>query len=129
MGSMNMLAAVAFGGAVGAVTRYLGMSALAVWLGAAFPFGTLAVNVLGSLLLGGFVEASALVWSPSPELRAAVVVGMLGSFTTFSAFSLDVITLYERGVVGLCVGYVLASVVLSVMSVFVGMQLVRWLVA
>ena len=129
MVSMNMLLAIAFGGAVGAVGRYLSMAELETWLGAAFPFGTLAVNVLGSMLLGGFVELSALVWSPAPEIRAMLVVGVLGSFTTFSAFSLDVITLYLRGEFVLCGGYILASVILAVVAVFAGMHVVRWCVA
>ena len=64
-----MLAAVALGGALGAVGRYLVMSAVALWFGLSFPWGTLIVNVVGSFAMGALVEISALVWSPSPELR------------------------------------------------------------
>ena len=126
MGSMSTVLAVAFGGAVGAVARYVTVSVLGLWLGISFPYGTLAVNVIGSFALGGLVELSALVWSPSPELRAMLVVGILGSFTTFSAFSLDVVTLYERGNYGACGTYIVASVVLSVLGLIAGMHVVRW---
>ena len=129
MGSLNTLLAVAFGGAVGAVARYFAVSVLGLWLGAAFPYGTLTVNVLGSFVLGAIVELSALVWSPSPELRAMLVVGVLGSFTTFSTFSLDAVTLYERGDYALCGVYIGASVVLSLFGFFAGMHAIRWGIA
>ena len=126
MVSMNTLLAVAFGGAVGAVARYLTVSAVGVWGGAAFPYGTLTVNVLGSFVLGAIVELSALVWSPSPELRAMLVIGLLGSFTTFSTFSLDAVALYERGNYAACGAYVATSVVLSIFGLVAGIQAVRW---
>ena len=126
MGSMNTLLAVAFGGAVGAVARYLTMSVLGLWFGAAFPYGTLIVNTLGSFVLGAIVELSALVWSPSAELRAMLVIGVLGSFTTFSAFSLDAVTLYQRGDYAACGVYVAGSVVLSILGLFAGMHAIRW---
>lgn len=121
----GLIAAVALGGALGSAARYLSMAAIGHWLGAAFPWGTLAVNVVGSLVMGVLVEASALAWSPGPELRAFLTVGVLGGFTTFSTFSLDVAYLAERQESGLAAIYVLASVVLSVMAVFVGMMIVR----
>jgi len=126
MGSMNTVLAVAFGGAVGAVARYLTVSAVGLWFGTAFPYGTLTVNVLGSFVLGAIVELSALVWSPSPELRAMLVIGVLGSFTTFSTFSLDTVTLYQRGDYALCAAYIGASVILSIFGLFAGMHAVRW---
>ncbi len=126
MGSLNTLLAVAAGGAVGAVARYLTMSAVGLWLGAAFPYGTVTVNMLGSFVLGVLVELSALVWSPSPELRAMLIIGVLGSFTTFSAFSLDVVVLYERGNYAACGTYVAASIILSILGLLAGMHAVRW---
>ncbi|MDH3239510.1 MAG: fluoride efflux transporter CrcB, partial [Alphaproteobacteria bacterium] len=94
---MKVLFAVAVGGAAGAVARYLVMSAIGAVLGSGFPYATLTVNVVGSFILGLILETSALVWSPGEALRAFLVVGVLGAFTTFSTFSLDVAVLYERG--------------------------------
>ena len=122
---MNMLLAVAVGGALGAVGRYLVMSQVGHWFGHGFPYGTLVVNILGSLIMGLLVEAWALVWSPAPEIRALLAVGFLGAFTTFSTFSLDVVVLYERDAfiaVGL---YILGSVILSVTGLVAGLHIGR----
>ena len=100
---MKLMLAVAAGGALGAVGRYLVMSQVGHWLGSGFPFATLVVNVAGSFLLGLLIEASALAWSPAPELRALLVVGVLGAFTTFSTFSLDVALHVERGELALTI--------------------------
>ena len=122
---MNMLLAVAAGGALGAVGRYLVMSQVGHWFGHGFPYGTLVVNILGSLVMGLLVEAWALVWSPSPELRALLAVGVLGAFTTFSTFSLDTVVLYERGAF-LSVGlYILGSVIFSVAGLVAGLHIGR----
>ncbi len=126
---MNMLLAVAAGGALGAVGRYLVMSQLGHWLGTGFPYGTLAVNIIGSFVMGGLVEAMALVWSPSQELRALLVVGLLGSFTTFSTFSLDVYVLFERGQMQAVALYMAGSVVLSIAGLLAGLRVVRLLLA
>ena len=75
--------------------------------------------------MGVLVETSALVWSPSPELRAFLTVGLLGAFTTFSTFSLEVVLLYERGQMLLAGAYVASSVVLAVGGLFAGLALVR----
>lgn len=123
---MNTLLAVAFGGALGAVARYLAVTGLGLWAGMAFPYGTLTVNVLGSFALGVLVETSALIWSPSAELRAFLVIGVLGSFTTFSTFSLDTVALFQRGEIVLCATYIAASVILSIAGLFAGLQAVRW---
>ena len=120
-----MLLAVAAGGAFGAVARYLVMIQVGHWLGTAFPFATLAVNVLGSFVLGLLVELMALAWSPSPELRAMIVVGVLGAFTTFSTFSMDVVLHMERGELVAALAYVAASVVVCVTAFFAGLHLVR----
>ena len=120
-----MLLAVAAGGALGAVGRYLVVSAVGQVFGTGFPLGTIVVNVVGSFLLGALTEAMALAWSPSPELRAMIAIGVLGAFTTFSAFSLDVALLYERGALGQAALYAGASVVLSIGAFFLGLALLR----
>ena len=126
---MKMLLAVAAGGALGAVGRYLVISAVGLVFGTGFPLGTIVVNVVGSFVLGALVEAMALAWSPPPELRAMLVVGVLGAFTTFSTFSMDVVLLYERGALGQAAVYVGASVVLSIAAFFLGLSLLRSVLA
>lgn len=122
---MKLLLAVAAGGALGAVGRYLVMVLVGHWLGTGFPFGTITVNVVGSFALGVLIELMALVWSPAPELRAFLVLGVLGAFTTFSTFSMDTILLTERGAALQAALYVGASVVLSILGLFAGMRLCR----
>jgi CrcB protein len=125
---MKMILAVAAGGAVGSVLRHM-VNVLALsWLGSAFPWGTLTVNIVGCFLMGVLVETSALLWSPSPELRAFIAVGFLGGLTTFSSFSLDVAVLYERGEMMLAAAYVLVSVAASIGGLFAALALVRALV-
>ena len=126
---MKALLAGAGGGALGAVARYLVYIAAGRLLGADFPYGTLIVNIAGSLVMGALVEIMALVWSTSNEMRLFLVVGFLGAFTTFSTFSLDFALLYERGRFLLCATYVAASVVCSVGALFLGMWAFRRLLA
>ncbi len=125
--ALNMITAVAVGGAVGAVARYAVMIGVARWLGAGFPYGTLAVNVIGSFILGALIEVMALVWSPGEALRAFLVVGLLGAFTTFSTFSLDVVSLFQRGETVGAILYIGASVLLSVLGLLAGLGSVRQL--
>lgn len=117
--------AVAIGGALGAAARHLTAGLVDPWLAAAFPAGTLTVNVLGSFLMGVFIEATALVWSPSPALRAMIAVGVLGAFTTFSAFALDSVRLLAHGELALATAYLVATVTLSLVGIFGGMRLLR----
>lgn len=126
---MKLLAAIALGGAMGALGRHFLTVGITAWFGAGFPWGTLAVNVAGSFVLGALVEVMAFAWAPSLELRGLLTVGLLGAFTTFSTFSLDVVTLHERGETGLAVLYVAASFVLSVGALFAGMRLLRMILA
>lgn len=126
---MKLLLAVAAGGAVGAVARYLVTSWVGHTVGHGFPWGTLAVNVAGSFALGVLIEVMALKWSVGPEFRAFMVVGVLGAFTTFSTFSLDVVALAERGASAATVAYVAASVLLSVGALFGAMRLFRAVLA
>ena len=116
---------VAAGGALGAGARHLTNLAMARLLGLAFPWGTLTVNVVGGLLMGLFVELLARRFGGSAELRLFVATGILGGFTTFSAFSLDVAAMYERGAVAVAIFYVVASVVLSIGALFFGMWLAK----
>ncbi len=126
---MTAVLSVALGGAVGSVARYLMVAQLTRWLGFGFPWGTLAVNVLGGLLIGALAETMALKWSVSSETRAFLVTGILGGFTTFSAFSLEVVALAQRGAHASALAYVAASVALSVAAVVAGLMLVRWIAA
>ena len=123
--SINILLSVAAGGAVGALGRYLVMSGVGHWLGSGFPYATLAVNIIGSFILGVLVEIMALSWSPNPEVRAFIVVGILGAFTTFSTFSLDTVALIERGAFLVTLVYIGASVIICVSGFFAGMHLIR----
>ena len=124
---MKLILAIAAGGAMGAVGRhFVGVYALK-WLGAGFPFGTLTVNTVGSFLMGILITLMALKWDVGNELRAFLAVGLLGGFTTFSAFSLDFTTLVERGEALIAAGYVAASVVLALAGIFAGMHVVRTL--
>lgn len=125
---MKLVLAVALGGALGSVGRYLVAGWVMRLLGGPFPWGTLAVNVGGGLVMGALVEVMALVWSPAPAVRAFLTVGLLGGFTTFSAFSLEVVAMIERGDWPPALAYVLASVVASVGALFAGLWLVRVLV-
>ena len=93
--------------------------------GVAFPYGTLAVNVIGGFLMGLFIELLARRFEGSPELRLFVAIGILGGFTTFSSFSLDVAVLWERGELAIALSYMLASVILSIGALFLGLWLAR----
>lgn len=120
---------VALGGAIGSVLRYfVGVGALRM-AGHGFPWGTLVVNVLGSFAIGLLAELIVRKFDASPELRLFLVTGILGGFTTFSAFSLDVVSLYERGATLSSIGYIAASLCLSVAAVVAGLALMRSLLA
>ena len=126
---LKMLLFVAVGGAVGAVGRYLTVVGVGSVMGHGFPYGTLVVNVLGSFILGALLETWALKWSVSQEGRALLVVGMLGAFTTFSTFSLDVVVQLERGHLMPAAIYIITSVTFSVLALFAGLRLMRMVLA
>ncbi|HET7412298.1 MAG TPA: fluoride efflux transporter CrcB [Pararhizobium sp.] len=116
---------VAIGGAIGATCRHLvGILTLRLF-GSGFPWGTITVNIVGSFLMGVIVELIAKRFNASLELRLFLMTGILGGFTTFSSFSLDTAFLWERGQTALALGYVVASVGLSVAALFGGLALVR----
>ena len=115
---------VALGGAIGAVLRYLmGVGFLRAVGQGAFPIGILTVNILGSLLMGVFAVVAA--QRGLTHLAPFVMVGILGGFTTFSAFSLETVTLIERGQIGLAGLYVGLSVIGSVGGLMLGLWMAR----
>lgn len=117
------LAYVALGGAMGAVLRYVtGLGVLRL-VGAGFPMGVIVVNILGSFLMGVFVVFAAK--RGLMHLSPLVMTGFLGGFTTFSAFSLEALTLFERGQTGAALGYVLVSVIGSILALALGIWMAR----
>jgi len=119
---------VAFGGAVGSLLRYYaGQWALRL-MGPSFPWGTLVVNIVGCFVIGVFAEMIARRFNASEELRLLLITGFLGGFTTFSAFSLDAISLFERGALAAAAAYVVASVGLSMAAVVAGLAVTRALI-
>ncbi|MEE2566909.1 fluoride efflux transporter CrcB [Hyphobacterium marinum] len=123
---MTNLLLIAAGGAIGAVSRHLtGQWALRA-LGPEWPHGTFLVNVIGGLMMGGFIGwLSQAGRADANALRAFFAVGILGGFTTFSAFSLDVVVMIERKQWFNALGYTLGSVVLAVLALFVGLLIAR----
>jgi CrcB protein len=117
------------GGAIGAGARYLIGRAFMQAGFIEFPWATLTINVTGSFLMGVLIEVTALRYNASSELRTFLATGILGGYTTFSTFSLEFATLYERGDLAAAFGYVVASVVLGLMAVFLGLWISRWMLA
>lgn len=122
---MKFFLLAAAGGAIGAGSRHLVNVGLGRLLGTAFPWGTLTVNIVGSLLMGLLVEALALRYGGSPTMRTFLATGVLGGFTTFSAFSLDVYVLVERKAHAIASLYVIGSVGISIAMLFLGIALAR----
>jgi CrcB protein len=116
---------VALGAAIGGALRHGVNVGSARLLGIDFPFGTLIVNVAGSLAMGVLAGYFAFRGDALQSWRLFLTTGILGGFTTFSAFSLDVAMLYERGEVVLSLAYVAGSVGLSITALFAGLWIVR----
>ena len=122
----TLILAVALGGALGSVARYLtGIGAGKLLGTTAFPWATLVINVVGSFIIGVFVESFALRWNLPQAARVFLTVGVCGGFTTFSTFSLESYLLMERGDFFPAAGYIVGSVVLGIMALLGGLQLVR----
>ncbi|MEX0347109.1 MAG: fluoride efflux transporter CrcB [Rhizobiaceae bacterium] len=122
---MAHLLLVALGGAIGAGLRHLvGLAAMRL-LGTGFPWGTMFVNVAGSLAMGILIAVLARRSGTPSEVRLFLATGILGGFTTFSAFSLDVAVLWERGEAAAAFGYIMVSVVASILALFAGLWLIR----
>ncbi len=122
---MNHILLVAFGGALGSVCRYLvGVGALRL-MGPSFPWGTLSVNVAGSFAIGVLAELIVARFGASAELRLLLITGFLGGFTTFSAFALDAVTLFERGASLAATTYLVLSIGASIAAAIAGIGLMR----
>ena len=123
---MNQWLAVALGGALGSVMRFGLSTWITAYAGRAFPYGTLAVNILGCLAMGMLM-----VWLAERDatLRLGLTVGLLGGFTTFSAFSAETLTLMAQGAWGRALAYVLGSVALCLLAAWGGATLARQLPA
>ncbi len=123
---MNYLL-VFFGGGLGASLRHAINMACAKSFGTAFPYGTFIINISGSIVMGLIAGYLAFKGEASQPWRLFLMTGVLGGYTTFSAFSLDAALLYERGQLALAAFYVVGSVGFSIAGLFAGLALVRWL--
>ena len=113
------------GAGIGGLLRHLVNAGAARLLGYGFPFGTLTVNVIGSVTMGLLTELFVVRSGLPQELRLFLATGLLGGFTTFSTFSLDAVSLWERGSWGLAVGYVGISLLFSLAGLTLGLLLIR----
>jgi CrcB protein len=123
---MNYLL-VFVGGGLGSTLRHTINVACARCLGTAFPYHTFIINITGSIVMGLIAGYLAFKGEASQPWRLFLMTGILGGYTTFSAYSLDAVLLYERGETGLALLYVLGSVVLSIAGLVAGLALVRHL--
>ncbi|MGA0541090.1 fluoride efflux transporter CrcB [Neotabrizicola sp. VNH66] len=123
MFSLASIVQVALGGAAGSVLRYMTNVAAGRLFGTGFPMGTLIVNVLGSFLMGVLVVF--LAEKGLTRHAPLLMTGLLGGFTTLSAFSLDTVTLWERGQTGLALAYVALTLILSLAAIVLAMQLLK----
>jgi CrcB protein len=117
--------AVALGGALGAVSRYWLIAAVSNASNHRFPWGTLVVNVLGSLVIGVMYVLISERMVLSEQWRAVLIVGYLGAFTTFSTFSLDALLLLQEGFVLQALTYIVSSVVICLLCAWLGIVLMR----
>ena len=118
---MSIYISIALGGSLGAISRYWVSTATYSWLGNNFPYGTLMVNVTGSLVMGFLTVVLIQRFDVSNEVRLGLIVGFHGSFTTFSTFSMDTIHWIETGDVIKALVYILASVTACVLGAWVGL--------
>ena len=121
---MNYLI-VFLGAGIGGMVRHGFNVLIPRWLGSTFPYHTLMINVLGSLVMGALAGYFALKGEASQSWRLFLMTGILGGFTTFSAFSLDALVLYERGDMMSSIIYITSSVVISIVALFSGLYLMR----
>lgn len=124
LNNMLQLTGIALGGALGSVLRFLVSTRVYQWLGRDFPYGTLTVNVIGSLLMG-FLLVFMTERLLSAEWRATVLVGFLGGFTTFSSFSMETVTLLEQSDYFKAVLNIFLSVTLCLLATVAGMEIAR----
>lgn len=122
---MKVILAIAIGGAIGAVARYQVGQFFIRFVGGQFPYNTLFVNALGCLLMGVFYELLTTKLNVSSEWRSFILVGILGAFTTFSTFALEIFILIERGNFLSASMYVFSSVALSLIGLFLGLYVMK----
>lgn len=115
------------GGGIGSMLRHTVNVVCAKCAGPGFPYGTLTVNITGSLVMGLFAGYFAFKGDATQSWRLFLMTGVLGGYTTFSAFSLDAVLLVERGQSGLALVYVLASVMVAILALVGGLTLMRYL--
>jgi CrcB protein len=125
---MSIYVAIAVGGSLGAVSRYWMSTSTYQWLGFGFPYGTLAVNLLGSLTMGFLAELLVDRFHVSDEIRIGLLAGFLGSFTTFSTFAIDVLQLGTNQSAVKAIFYILLSVLLCVLGAWAGLLAAKQLV-
>ena len=119
--------AIAFGGAVGALSRYWLTVSIERFNSTGFPLGTFVVNLLGSFLIGLLYIILAEKLSVADQWRPVIITGFLGAMTTFSTFSLDALLLFQQGQYNTALFYVLSSVMICIFAAYVGMQIARML--
>jgi fluoride exporter len=124
--AMNYLL-VFIGGGLGSVLRHIVNVVCPKFLGTNFPYHTFIINITGSTIMGLVAGYLAFKGDAAQSWRLFLMTGILGGYTTFSAYSLDSAVLYERGEIGLAALYVLGSVVLSILGLFAGLALIRQL--
>jgi fluoride exporter len=120
---------VALGGALGSVARLLMSQGVSRVMGDAFPYGILFVNIFGSFVMGLVMALLMRKVTADPSMQMFLTTGILGGFTTFSAFSFDVFKLVNSGQTTAALVYVLASVFVSIAAVFIGFRIMTWGVA
>ena len=118
---------VALGGAIGAISRFFVASWVQKKAGIAFPLGTMTVNVLGSFIIGFFIQYALEYLALPPQVRALVVVGFLGAFTTFSSFSYETVSLFLEGEITKAFVYFLFTNLLCFVATFLGILLGRFI--
>lgn len=123
--SLSQIFAIMIGGALGAAMRYLVSSGVYVLLGRDFPYGTLAVNVIGSFLMGMLTVLLVERGDIDPLLKLAILVGFLGAFTTFSTFSMDTLALIDKGALIPAFLNMIGSVIICVSAVWLGMIIAK----
>ena len=118
---MSIYIAVAVGGSLGAVSRYWVSTTTYQWLGQNFPYGTLGVNLLGSVAMGFLSVLLVHRLEVSAEIRIGLLAGFLGSFTTFSTFAMDTLHLAANDALPRALVYILASVILCILGAWAGL--------
>jgi CrcB protein len=124
--TLSLCLAVAAGGAFGAVLRFLVTNAVSRYIShQIFPLDTIVVNMLGGLVLGALLEMMAIRWNLPPEARAFLIFGVIGGFTTFARFAVDIVAMLERGELTKTILYIFISICATILSAYGAMRLVR----